>query len=64
MADIGFRIESAGTACDNDGCSVLVYNPEGPRLNGAIRDGCPGCGREGFRVRFGIGIDHVTEEPE
>lgn len=56
----GFRIASAGTACDNIHCSVLVYNADGPRLNGANRNGCPSCGDEGFPVRFGIGVDEVT----
>lgn len=54
------RIMSAGTACDNDRCSVLVYNAEGPRVSGSPTTGCPSCGKPGFEVRFGIGLDSVT----
>lgn len=56
----GVRIMSAGTACDNDRCSVLVYNAEGPRVAGSPSRGCPSCGHDGFAVRFGIGLDAVT----
>lgn len=56
----GIRLASAGRACDNDGCSVLVYNPDGPRRIGNPVRGCPGCGQDGFDVRFGIGLDSVT----
>jgi len=56
----GVRIMSAGTACDNDRCSVLVYNPEGPRPPGSVLTGCPSCGQDGFEVRFGIGLDAAT----
>jgi hypothetical protein len=61
----GIRIASAGQACDNDRCSVLVYNPEGPRSPGSVLNGCPACGRDGFAVRFGIGLDDLSaaEEP-
>lgn len=55
----GIRIASAGHACDNDACSVLVYNPDGPRRIGNPVRGCPGCGQDGFEVRFGIGLDRV-----
>lgn len=60
---VGVRLTSAGTACDNDTCSVLVYNAEGPRMYGAVRSGCPSCGQKGFDVRFGIGVDRIIEEP-
>lgn len=58
---IGVQLTSAGTACDNDRCSVLVYNPDGPRRIGNPVRGCPSCGQEGFEVRFGIGVDEITE---
>lgn len=54
------RLTSAGRACDNDRCSVLVYNPDGPKRIWNPVKGCPGCGQDGFDVRFGIGVDRVT----
>ncbi|GAW57628.1 hypothetical protein [Nocardioides sp. PD653] len=60
----GVRIMSAGTACDNDRCSVLVYNAEGPRIAGSPTSGCPSCGKDGFEVRFGIGVDEVIRPAE
>lgn len=58
----GVRIMSAGAACDNDRCSVLVYNTEGPRVAGSPLRGCPSCGSDGFAVRFGIGLDELADD--
>lgn len=56
----GIRLASAGRACDNDRCSVMVYNPDRPRRIGQPVSGCPGCGQDGFDVRFGIGVDQIS----
>lgn len=65
MSEIAeIRIASAGQACDNDRCSVLVNNPDGPRRVGDVRTGCPSCGGAGFPVRFGVAVDDITTTEE